>query len=350
MMRLTLLFILLSLTCVLSAQPQGYYDNAQGKVGNDLKIALHNIIKNDDHVSYKELLSAYQRTDKKPDGTVWDIYSDVPNGNPPYVYNFSDNCGNYQGEGDCYNREHLWAQSWTNDDAYHKTDIHHVLPTDGYVNGRRGNYPFGEVGNAEWTSKNGGKLGSCSASGYNGKVFEPIDEYKGDVARALMYVSVRYYGEDGSWKSTDMTNKSVIKDWAIEMLLRWHEEDPVDQKEIDRNDEAFLVQNNRNPFVDYPEFAPMIWDPQWDGIENPEEMTVYVTVWPNPASSIINVKGDGVEDVFVYNSMGYLVMSIVVPDSDSYTKIDASSLDSGIYFLNIVSSNGNSVLKKVVVQ
>ena len=77
MMRLTLLFILLSLTCVLSAQPQGYYDNAQGKVGNDLKIALHNIIKNDDHVSYKELLSAYQRTDKKPDGTVWDIYSDV---------------------------------------------------------------------------------------------------------------------------------------------------------------------------------------------------------------------------------------------------------------------------------
>ena len=94
----------------------------------------------------------------------------------------------------------------------------------------------------------------------------------------------------------------------------------------------------------------MIWDPQWDGIENPEEMTVYVTVWPNPASSIINVKGDGVEDVFVYNSMGYLVMSIVVPDSDSYTKIDASSLDSGIYFLNIVSSNGNSVLKKVVVQ
>ena len=127
MMRLTLLFILLSLTCVLSAQPQGYYDNAQGKVGNDLKIALHNIIKNDDHVSYKELLSAYQRTDKKPDGTVWDIYSDVPNGNPPYVYNFSDNCGNYQGEGDCYNREHLWAQSWTNDDAYHKTDIHHYL-------------------------------------------------------------------------------------------------------------------------------------------------------------------------------------------------------------------------------
>ncbi|MGN0032811.1 MAG: endonuclease [Candidatus Limimorpha sp.] len=350
MIKLYLLCVLLTFTCVLSAQPQGYYDNAQGKVGNDLKIALHNIIKDDDHVSYKELLTAYERTDKKPDGTVWDIYSDVPNGIPPYVYNFSDNCGNYQEEGDCYNREHLWAQSWTNDDIYHKTDIHHVFPTDGYVNGRRSNYPFGEVGNAEWISQNGGRLGSCTTTGYSGTVFEPIDEYKGDIARALMYVSVRYYSEDGSWKSTDMTNKSEIKSWAIEMLLRWHEEDPVDQKEIDRNDEAFIVQKNRNPFVDYPEFAPMIWDPQWSGIENLDDMSVFVSVWPNPATSVINIKGENIGAIYVYNAMGSLVMTCYVPDSESHCRIDMSASDRGIYFMNIVATNGKSVLKKVVVQ
>ena len=151
----------------------------------------------------------------------------MPNGTPPYQFVLgSDQCGSYNGEGDCYNREHLWAQSWTNNDGTEKTDLHHVYPTDGWVNNKRDNYAFGEVGNASWTSQNGSKLGPNTVSGYNGTVFEPIDEYKGDIARALMYVSVRYYTEDSTWGTSDMTNKSVIKDWAIAMLLRWHEEDP----------------------------------------------------------------------------------------------------------------------------
>ena len=154
-------FITLIIAAVtLKAQPQGYYDGTEGLTGTALKAKLHTIIKDDDHVSYSGLWSAYQQTDKKPNGKVWDIYSDVPNGTPPYQFTFgSDQCGNYSGEGDCYNREHLWAQSWTNDNATHKTDLHHVYPTDGYVNNRRGNYAFGEVNKATWTSQNGGKLG-----------------------------------------------------------------------------------------------------------------------------------------------------------------------------------------------
>ena len=351
-MKKLYLFLTLIITAVaLNAQPQGYYNGTEGLTGNALKTALHNIIKTDNHTSYSGLWSAYQQTDKKPNGKVWDIYSDVPNGTPPYQYNFgSDQCGSYNGEGDCYNREHLWAQSWTNDDSKHKTDLHHVYPTDGYVNNRRGNYAFGEVNNASWTSQNGGKLGSNTVSGYNGTVFEPIDEYKGDIARALMYVSVRYYQEDSGWSTSDMTNKSVIKDWAMTMLLRWHEEDPVDDKEINRNNAVYNIQRNRNPFVDYPDFALMIWDPTWDGVEDQYLATMLVNVWPNPTTSTVNIKGENLNAVYMYNAMGQLVLTVDLQNADNQSVIDVSGFNSGIYFMNIISENGSSVLKKVVVQ
>ena len=348
MKKLFLILALITATVSLYAQPQGYYNGTEGLTGTALKAALHNIIKNDNHTSYAGLWSAYQQTDKKPNGKVWDIYSDRPGGTPPYQYTFgSDQCGSYSGEGDCYNREHLWAQSWTNDNSTHKTDLHHVYPTDGYVNNRRGNYAFGEVGNASWTSQNGGKLGSNTVSGYSGTVFEPIDEYKGDIARALMYVSVRYYQEDNSWGTSDMTNKSVIKDWAMTMLLRWHEEDPVSEKEINRNNAVYAIQQNRNPFVDDPEFAERIWDPHWGVNEN--EYTVSVSVWPNPATTTVNIDGENLEAIYMYNAVGQLVMMLNVQDEEQ-SSIDVSGLNSGIYFMNVVSQNGGSVIKKVVVQ
>jgi len=349
MKRLYIFLLLLIAAAALNAQPQGYYNGTEGKVGNALKTALHNIIKNDDHTTYSGLWTAYQQTDRKPNGKVWDIYSDVPNGTPPYQYNFiTDQCGNYSGEGSCYNREHLWAQSWTHDDGTHKTDLGHVYPTDGYVNNRRGNFAFGEVGSATWTSRNGGKLGTCRTPGFNGTVFEPIDEYKGDIARALMYVSVRYYQEDNNWVTSDMTNKSVIKDWAMTMLLRWHEEDPVSAKEIDRNNAVYSIQGNRNPFVDYPEFAERIWDPHW-GIEE-SEYTVLVSVWPNPATSTVNIKGENLDAIYMYNAVGQLVLTLDVTDPDEQSSIDVSGFTKGIYFMNVISQNGGSTFKKVVVQ
>ena len=347
MKKLYLILVLIIAAVTLNAQPQGYYNGTDGLSENALKAKLHSIIKNDDHTSYSGLWNAYQQTDKKPNGKVWDIYSDIPNGTPPYEFTFgSDQCGSYSGEGDCYNREHLWAQSWTNNDSDEKTDLHHVYPTDGYVNNRRGNYAFGEVNNASWTSQNGGKLGPNSISGFSGTVFEPIDEYKGDIARAMMYVSVRYYQEDGSWDNSDMTTKSIIKDWAMTMLLRWHEEDPVDDKEINRNNKVYNIQRNRNPFVDYPEFANMIWDPHYSVNEN--ECTVLVNVWPNPAISTINIKGENLEAVYMYNAMGQLVMSLDI-SNDEQSSIDVSGFNSGIYFMNVISEKG-SALKKVVLQ
>ena len=356
MKKLSIFLTLLCIALVLNAQiPQGYYNSTQGLNGQALRAALHNIIDNgDDNMSYNAMWSAYQKTDKKPNGKVWDIYSDVPNGTPPYQYIFGTNqCGSYNSEGDCYNREHLWAQSWTNNDGTHKTDLHHVYPTDGFVNGKRSNYAFAEVedGNNTWYSENGGKLGRSITSGFNGTAFEPIDEYKGDIARALMYVSVRYYSQDNSWGNSDMTQKSVIKNWAMTMLLRWHREDPVSQKEIDRNNAVYNTQqHNRNPFVDNPDFAERIWNPNYDDIEDQYVTTISVNVWPNPTSSIVNIQGENLEAVYMYNAMGQLILTMNMQNTDNQSVIDVRGFNSGIYFMNIISENGNSVLKKVVVQ
>ena len=254
--RLLLAAFLLVTTTLQAQIPNGYYNNAEGKTGDALKIALHNIIKGHHVVSYSGLLDAYAYTDCYSDGKIWDIYSNKH-------WGLSQDCGSYNSEGDCWNREHTWPQSWFNEKNGPKSDLFHVMPTDGYVNNRRSNYPYGEVSNASWTSSNGSKLGSCATSGYSGTVFEPVDEYKGDIARNFFYMSVRYYSEDSGWGSSGMTNKSVIKDWAMTMLLRWSDEDPVSDKEIARNNAVYGYQNNRNPFIDHPEYARMIWDPNW---------------------------------------------------------------------------------------
>jgi endonuclease I len=241
--------------------PPGYYDPAAGLSGTALQSALHNIIDNHTVRSYNQLWTDMQVTDDKPNGKVWDIYSDIPGGTPPYEYSFgSDQCGTYSQEGDCYNREHTFPKSWFGGEVSPMySDLFQVMPADGYVNSQRSNYPYGEVGSYTWISQNGCKLGSCIYPGYNGTVFEPIDEYKGDVARNYFYMATRYYGEDGSWPGSDMVDGSQLKEWAKNMLLEWSNNDPVSQKEIDRNNAIYNLQDNRNPFIDHPEYIGLIW-------------------------------------------------------------------------------------------
>jgi len=177
-MKQALLSLLLIFTiAVTKAQaPAGYYNTAAGKTGTDLQQALHDIIDNHTSVSYATIWTSFKTTDKKPNGKVWDMYSDIPGGTPPYEFTFvSDQCGSYGGESDCYNREHSWPKSWFNDASPMYTELFHIVATDGYVNGKRSNYPFGEVGTASWTSLNGSKLGTCITPGYSVVVFEPSD-------------------------------------------------------------------------------------------------------------------------------------------------------------------------------
>jgi endonuclease I len=246
---------------ILSAQPEGYYSSATGKSGEELQQALHEIIDGHTVLTYSALWSAVQTTDKKADGTVWDMYSDIPGGTPPYTYTFvSDQCGNYSGEGSCYNREHSFPRSWFADASPMFTDLFHIYPTDGYVNGQRGNYPFGETDTPQWTSQNGSKRGPCSVNGYTGIVFEPIDEYKGDFARTYFYMAVRYFNEDSGWPGSPMVDGAQLKPWAKEMMVQWHSDDPVSEKETGRNNAVYALQGNRNPFIDHPEFVNLMYE------------------------------------------------------------------------------------------
>lgn len=243
--------------------PNGYYDDANGLDGAELKTALSSIISGHTSLSYKALWTAFQYTDKKPNGKVWDMYSDIPGGTPAYEFTFiTDQCGNYSGEGSCYNREHSFPKSWFNDGTPMYSDMFHLVPTDGYVNGQRGNYPFGEVGSASWTSTNGSKKGTCSYPGYSGTVFEPIDEYKGDFARGYFYMATRYESNISGWSSPMLNGTSypAYTEWAVNLLMDWHEQDPVSQKEIDRNNKIYEdYQHNRNPYIDHPEYVNLIW-------------------------------------------------------------------------------------------
>jgi len=234
-----------------------YYDDIDPQSAY-FKNDLRQLIRDPDTIGYDSLFHAFEDTDRDASGRVWDIYSDVPGGSDPYTYDFDDNCGQYDGEGDCYNREHSWPQSWSNEDSTMKADLFHVYPTDGYVNNRRGNYPFGVVGEVDWESDNGSLLGDCEHEGQTLRVFEPIDEYKGDLARTYFYVSVAYSG--GGWSGNEMVQGSSINSEAEAMLRQWHEDDPVSAKELDRNDAVQDQQDNRNPFIDHPEWVCLIDD------------------------------------------------------------------------------------------
>ena len=278
--RIHILIVLLITVVTLQAQaPAGYYSSADGLSGDELKAALHDIIKDHTAISYQQIWNAFKNTDNKGNNVVWDMYSDGAGYTYYYNNSPSDQCGEYESEGDCFNREHSWPKNWFNgsETSTPGRDLFHIFPTDGFVNAQRSNYPFGEVNNATWTSQNGSKLGSCKSSlGYTGTVFEPVDDYKGDFARAYFYMSVRYMGEDSDWGSSGMTNKSEIKDWAIAMLLNWHRNDPVSEKEIARNNVVYnSYQHNRNPFIDNPDYAEMIWNPSWSS-------TYQIAVASNP--------------------------------------------------------------------
>ena len=251
-----------------AAVPSGYYNNANNKSDQALMAALHSIIDGHTKRSYQQLWSDFKSTDCNGT-TIIDRYSTTQ-----YTYS-SDQCGNYSGVGDCYNREHSIPNSWwggsDSDTAY--TDLHHMFPVDGWVNNERGNHPFGNCANG--VAKGTGKLGTCTFSGYNGTVFEVADEYKGDFARVYFYFATRYMTRMSNY--TSGTGNVVftastylgLTNWAINQLLEWHRNDPVSTLETRRNDAVYSIQKNRNPFVDYPELVEYIWGNKKGSVWNP---------------------------------------------------------------------------------
>ena len=335
---ISLFFFLLIIFFTQAQIPQGYYDAASGLNGLALKVALHNIIKNHTVISYSNLDNEFPSTDNKGGNIVWDIYSDVPSGTPPYTFSYSvssEQCGNYSAEGDCYNKEHSWPQSWFGGASPTYSDLFHIYPTDGYVNNRRSNYPYGEVTNPTWSSQNGSKLGPCTFPGYTSTVFEPIDEFKGDLARSYFYITVRYYSESSSWPGSDMTTGSELKPWAYDLMYQWHINDPVSQKEIDRNNAIYGIQHNRNPFIDHPEWVDSILFPV--GISNALKIQDNISVYPNPTrNNILIFNNNPMTDIVLYDALGKEITA-THNMAVNHIKLDLSAYESGYYLLQIQS-------------
>lgn len=242
--------------------PDGYYDGIDGKSSaNTILDALFSKIKNHTVIGYDNLEPYYEKTDFTGD-TVWDMYSTCR-----FTYDEANKSQSAVCDG--WNKEHSIPQSWFSKQSPMKSDLFHVYPTDARVNNFRSNNPYGEVNGATGTgiTKNTGnhargKVGSNTFSGYTGKVYEPDDEFKGDFARTYFYMVARY--RDRALNSSEgsavfTSNKTNLTDYAKNLFLKWHRQDPVSQKEIDRNEAVYGIQKNRNPFIDYPELAEYIW-------------------------------------------------------------------------------------------
>ena len=273
-MKRILLSLLLAPALVMGQEPDGYYKNCEGAGGKDLLMRLYETVGPHTKVTYDGLWNVYKDSDVRPNGTVWDMYSTKE-------WRSWTKCGNYKNVGDCLNREHSFPKSWWGGGkANQYSDAFHLYPTDGKVNNQRSNYPFGECAGGDYLPSNGsvrplGRLGNSTFPGFSGEVFEPDDQYKGDFARTYFYMVTCY--QDLTWKYTYMVSQNLyptLNQWSIDLLMKWHREDPVSEKERDRNEAVFGFQNNRNPFIDRPELAEYLWGLKKGEAYTPGEVVV----------------------------------------------------------------------------
>jgi endonuclease I len=306
--------------------PAGYYDPALGLSGDALRDALHGIIDGHTARSYDYAWTAYTTTDVRPDnGKVWDIYSDIPGGIPPYLYDFGVDQGGVGGqEGTGYTREHTWCKNWFGGEVSPMyTDLFALYPCDTHMNGTRGVYPYAETAAPQWVSLNGSRVGGSSVPGYTGTVFEPRDDFKGDLARVYFYFSTRYHTEDAGWPGGPATDGADIEPWALALYLRWNDEDPVSRKEIDRNNAVYAIQGNRNPFVDRPEFVDQVFRPAPTGVEEaaPRAGLGLLPATPNPFTRstriAFEVGSPSRVTLRVYDLAGRVVRTLVEDERDA---------------------------------
>ncbi len=243
-MAFALTVIVVTVTAT-AAIPPGYYSPIEGQQSAGLKAALSRLLQDHLVLEYDSLWFLFSRTDTRPDGTVWDMYSDRKQ-------------TSFQG----MNREHAFPKSWwggTINAAY--SDLHHLFPADWEANRAKSNYPLGTVGIPVFNngvSKVG--YGRYQEEASENLVFEPSDTYKGDFARAYFYVVTCY--QDLTWRHTFMVETNpypTLKQEAIRLLTEWHRKDPVSPKERQRNEAVYEYQHNRNPFIDYPELVSYLW-------------------------------------------------------------------------------------------
>jgi endonuclease I len=358
-MKKNFTLLVLALVSISFAQiPAGYYNTATG-TGYTLKTQLFNIINDHYDRGYSGLYTTYLTSDKdfyyENNGTLLDMYTENPTGSEcEFTYGVNQDDGTL-GNAECerYNREHLVPQSVFGSSTPMYSDAHFVVPSDKYVNAQRGDLPFSKVNVANNTYSNGTKRGSNLNSGYSngytGTVFEPIDEFKGDIARMLLYFATRYENQVAGWSFPMFNNTSnqVFTSQAINVLLTWHTNDPVSQRERDRNNAIYARQNNRNPYIDHPEYAMQIWGSLLNTDQFILEPTISIAPNPSLNGKFIITTNSIIDNVFVTNINGQLIKQINKPNVLN-NQLEISNISKGFYFIT-VESNHQNITKKVIV-
>lgn len=370
--KITLIIGILTAGITFGQIPPGYYDGTSGLTGYALKSKLNEIISNGAlDLGYGSgtggLWLTYQTSDRdyfyENNGTILDMYSEIPSGPDAYEYIWGqasvggNQCGNGANhENSCYNREHTLPKTYFGGQnaVPMANDAHFVIPSDYYVNSMRSNYPYGEISNPTWTSTNGTKIGSCSFPGYGGTVFEPINEFKGDIARMQLFFVTRYEDRLASFvpyqtasSPLDGTVDRGFKQWYINLLLKWAAQDPVSPREIARNNAVYARQKNRNPFIDHPEWINMIWTSTMSTSET-AALDRTISIYPNPVrNQTAHLAGYGLDEVKavqIYSLDGKLVQTIYQDFKTSKT-IVLNNLAKGTYILR---TDSNQSVKLIV--
>jgi endonuclease I len=374
-----LITIIIFSSNALYAVPGTYYNSIDtNKTCAALKTALFQLLSSNTTTSipYSLVDDYFDKTDlkaaKSPQtgSVVSDRYSsDNPYGADYCNYRFpTDFCGNRPSgstECYCYNKEHVFPKSWFGGENVYPmySDIHFIWPADSYMNFRKGNTPIGYVKNSSYTSHNGTKVGTSETTlnySYNSSlVFEPIDSFKGDFARAYLYVITRYEDSIINWvgRSTSANvldgNKYLgLKPWILQLCVKWSKLDPPSAFEIKRNDSVFAIQGNRNPYIDHSNWVEKVF-----GINGKAQdcvstaihknNTIDFSIFPNPVKdAVLNIQftNNQTEEsiIEIADILGRIVYTQKI-NAGTSPIIDVSSLDKGIYFLNLLHKDSNSV-------
>ena len=350
----TIQFVLFSMFAAAQV-PSGYYAIAENLATENLKDALHGIIRN--HIQFSYTSSS---TD------VWDILKETdrdPNNAENVILLYSGisvNAAQEYNNANGWTREHVWAKSRGDFGTAigAGTDVHALRPLDNTTNSIRSNRGFNNCTICEDVTDKWGNI-TGSKKDANDWSFEPRDAVKGDVARMLFYMAVRYEGFAGEpdlelseniFSNTDKTPVHGV----MSTLLEWHRTDPVDAWEENRNDIIYnSFQRNRNPFIDFPEFAEHLWGTavgvNWtdQSLGAKKYNAVSVRMYPNPANEIIYIKGlvSPASKVKIYTMRGRLVSTVNSSEFEEGQQVDVSKLAAGVYFIKIDSVTAKLIKK-----
>ena len=355
-----ILTILLFLFSNIFAQiPSEYYASAAGKSGSELRKSLNEII--DSHVTFP-----YTSSNKD----TWDILKEADadpedNKNVILVYaRYKINGDQEYNDGTGWSREHVWAKSRGDfgNAIGTGTDVHNLKPSDISINSSRGNKDFDDGGSLVIDNSPAQGYNGSTACKTDGSTWEPPDEVKGDIARIMFYMAVRYEGNNGEpdlelVEDVFNVTSKLPKHGVLSSLIKWHKNDPVDDFEKRRNEVIYSYQKNRNPFIDHPEFVDSIWRSDLDIIDPDDKLYpksfILESLYPNPFNPNLNIAIDLLEsssiEIIVYNISGLIsekiTLGILQKGKFNY-KWSPKNLSSGIYFIAI--SNSQSLTTKKI--